>query len=84
MDATPLLIWFCTLLFSYYFKRLLSIFYCTNKGYKYYYFYFKDPAKYKNKPKTLSEKMGRDEGPKYKFRRMRREAAKPEGEAVEG
>ncbi|KAI5692851.1 hypothetical protein M8J75_002326 [Diaphorina citri] len=41
-------------------------------------YYFKDPAKYKNKPKTLSEKMGRDEGPKYKFRRMRREAAKPE------
>uniref|UniRef100_A0A8D9BQ80 Uncharacterized protein n=1 Tax=Cacopsylla melanoneura TaxID=428564 RepID=A0A8D9BQ80_9HEMI len=39
-------------------------------------YYFKDGAKYKNKPKTLSEKMGHKEGPKYKFKRMKRHAAK--------
>uniref|UniRef100_A0A8D9BQB4 Uncharacterized protein n=1 Tax=Cacopsylla melanoneura TaxID=428564 RepID=A0A8D9BQB4_9HEMI len=37
-------------------------------------YYFKDGAKYKNKPKTLSEKMGHKEGPKYKFKRMKRHA----------
>ncbi|KAL1448884.1 hypothetical protein WDU94_000135 [Cyamophila willieti] len=37
-------------------------------------YYFKDDAKYKNKPKTLSEKMGHVEGPKYKYKRIRRHA----------
>jgi hypothetical protein len=30
-----ILIWFCTFLFRHYFKSLLSILYCTNKGYYY-------------------------------------------------